>query len=213
MMDGGGDGLGSYAVEPVVPGTKETLQFRVSDVRQHIYCPRITYLNYVIPVPRRKTVKMEAGKESHADFSEIEKRRTLAKYRLGEGQREFWLRLESLRLGLGGVLDMLITTRLGTYPVEFKNTSGDMGLHHKYQLAAYAMLVEEVLQKPVREGFIYLIPGKRVFTVRVDANVRLHVRRVVGAMRNIVRRGLLPARTRSGGRCHDCEFRNYCRDA
>ena len=99
------------------------------------------------------------------------------------------------------VLDMLITTRLGTYPVEFKNTSGDMGLHHKYQAAAYAMLVEEVLQKPVREGFIYLIPGKRVFTVRVDANVRLHVRRVVGAMRNIVRRGLLPARTRSGGRC------------
>lgn len=187
--------------------------FRVSDVRQYVYCPRVVYFNYVIPVPRHRTVKMEAGQMTHADFAEMEKRRTLARYHLDEGTREFGLRLECAKLNLSGVLDMLVSTSSGLYPVEFKDTPGGMGLHHKYQLAAYAMLVESVRRRPVKEGFVYVVPGKRVFKVRMDANVRLHVRRIVGAMLNMVARGLIPSRTRAGGRCRDCEFKNYCRDA
>lgn len=186
---------------------------RVSDLRQYVYCPRIIYFNYVIPVPRHKTVKMEVGRDLHADFAELEKRRTLAKYHLDTGRREFGLALECPKLNLTGILDMLITTDTGLFPVEFKNTTGDMGLHHKYQLAAYAMLVESKWKRPVREGFVYALPGKRVFRVGMDDGVRVHVKRIIGAISNLVRKGIMPPRTRVGGRCRDCEFRNYCGDA
>lgn len=186
---------------------------RVSDVRQYVYCPRIIYFNYVIPVPRSKTVKMEEGLKSHEEFSELESRRTLARYGLDEGTREFKVYLESKRLGLAGRLDLLITTGSAVYPVEFKFTSGHPGLHHKYQLVAYGMMAEESRGKPCRTGFIYVIPTKKVFRLSIDESARLYTRKIVTAMFRIVRTGALPRRTRWGGRCRDCEFRNYCRDA
>lgn len=192
-------------------GAPARVQFRVSDIRQYIYCPRVIYFNYVLPVPRRRTVKMEVGREAHLDFAELEKRRTLAKYRLAEGERVFGMPLTCSSMGLTGVLDMLIVSPAGHFPVEFKNTSGGMGLHHKYQLVAYAMMVEKSLGRPVRMGFIYVIPTKRVFPVTIHAGARTHVLRVLGAMTNIVNAQKMPPVTRSQSRCRDCEFKNYCR--
>lgn len=186
---------------------------RVSDIRQYVYCPRIVYFNYVIPVPRVTTVKMEEGLKSHAEFSELESRRTLAKYGLEDGTREFRVQLESRRLGIAGRLDLLITTASNVYPVEFKDTRGDPGLHHKYQLVAYAMMTEEARGKPAKAGFIYVIPKKKIFKVTVDETARVFTRKIISAMVNIIRTGIMPQRTRWGGRCRDCEFRNYCRDA
>lgn len=197
-----------------VMGTEDMgskIQFRVSDIRQYIYCPRVVYFNYVLPVPRRRTVKMDAGRDAHIDFADLEKRRTLAKYKLTEGERRFHVPLSSSRLGLTGVLDMLIVSPAGQFPVEFKNTSGGMGLHHKYQLVAYAMMAEASMAQPVRMGFVYVIPTKKVFSVQVHQGARIHVLRVLGAMRNMVSSQKMPAVIRSQSRCRDCEFKNYCR--
>lgn len=187
------------------------IQFRVSDIRQYVYCPRVIYFNYVLPVPRRRTVKMEAGRDAHIDFSEMEKRRTLAKYKLTEGERRFRVPLNSSSLGLTGVLDMLVVSPVGSFPVEFKNTSGGMGLHHKYQLVAYAMMAEASMAQPVRMGFVYVIPTKKVFSVQIHQGARVHVLRVLGAMRNMVSSQKMPPVVRSMSRCRDCEFKNYCR--
>lgn len=190
---------------------QERVLFRASDIRQYVYCPRIIYFNYVLPVPRRRTVKMETGQTTHIEFADLEKRRTFSRYRLEAGEREFRVQMRCPVLGLTGVLDMLITTPDGLYPVEFKDTAGGMGLHHKYQLVAYAMMLEETRKRPVRAGFIYAIQGKRVYAVAADQGSRMYVRRVLGAIRNMASRRVFPAKTRAGGRCRDCEFRNYCR--
>lgn len=187
------------------------IQFRVSDIRQYVYCPRVVYFNYVLPVPRRHTVKMDVGREAHVDFSDLEKRRTLAKYKLTEGERQFRVPLSSSRLGLTGVLDMLIVSPAGHFPVEFKSTSGGMGLHHKYQLVTYAMMVEAALGQPVKTGFVYIIPSKQVVPVLVHQGARTHVLRVLGAMCNMVVSQRMPPVIRSQSRCRDCEFKNYCR--
>ena len=185
--------------------------FKVSDVRQYVYCPRVIYFNYVIPVPRRYTVKMDHGKESHIDFALLEKRRTLSKYKLYEGKKHFHVPVYSSRLGLSGNVDMVIDSPAGLFPVEFKNTSLGMGLHHKYQLVAYAMILEEVFQKAVRTGFVYLMPCKTLYKVPITQTARTHVLRVIGAMRNLVSHQKFPLATRSAARCRDCEFKNYCR--
>ncbi|MEW6522247.1 MAG: CRISPR-associated protein Cas4 [Bacillota bacterium] len=184
----------------------------VSDVKQYVYCPRIIYYTYVVPVEKKPSFKMSVGQEAHLDLERLEKRRTLRRYQLADGQRSFGLLLHSSRLGLNGRLDCLITSTLGLYPVDYKHTCEPPGLNHKYQLAAYALLIEQVLGQTVRAGFIYALGTDRVWPVEITPSVRRHVINILSAARRIIAEQRFPGPQRSCGRCRDCEYRNYCLD-
>jgi len=189
------------------------IPLRVSDLKQYIYCPRIIYFYYVLPIPRRVTKKMEYGRLEHVEIKQLEKRRKLKAYGILEGTRDFQVFLQSSRLGLHGLLDMSITTVTGEiYPVEFKHSISKKGLHQKYQLAAYAMLLEEKYRKPVRYGFLYLIPSKTVVSLEITVSMREHVKKSLSAIRNVIAGEKIPGYIRSKQRCTDCEFKNYCAD-
>ncbi len=189
------------------------LPLRVSDLKQYIYCPRIIYFYYVLPIPRRVTRKMEYGKMEHLEINRLEKRRGLKAYGLLEGKRDFQVFLQSSRLGLHGLLDMVITTEgRQVYPVEFKHSVSKYGLHQKYQLAAYAMLLEESYRKPVRYGFLYLIPSKSAVPIEITTGMREYVKKALSAVRNVIAGERIPGYVRSKNRCTDCEFKNYCAD-
>jgi len=189
------------------------IPLRVSDVKQYIYCPRIIYFYYVLPIHRRITKKMEYGRLEHVEIKQLEKRRKLKAYGILEGTRDFQVYLQSSRLGLNGLLDMSITTPSGeVYPVEFKHSISKKGLHQKYQLTAYAMLLEEKYQKPIRYGFLYLIPSKTVVALEITSSMREHVKKTLSAIRNIIAGEKIPGYIRSKHRCTDCEFKNYCAD-
>lgn len=191
------------------------INFKVTDIKQYIYCPRIIYYTYVLPVERKITFKMEFGKEQHIELDRLERRRKLRSYGFVEGERLFHLKVSSERLGLHGIVDMVIVEKVGNitnyYPVEFKNTTHKPGLNHKYQLTAYAMLLEEYFNKPVREGFIYVIPGKEIYDVSITQNMRDYLKKIISAMHNIVLKERVPE-IRSIKHCRDCEYRNYCAD-
>ncbi|MBS3947632.1 MAG: CRISPR-associated protein Cas4 [Dethiobacter sp.] len=189
------------------------IPLRVSDLKQYIYCPRIIYFYYVLPIPRRVTKKMEYGRLEHFEVKQLEKRRKLKAYGLLDGARDFQVFVQSSRLGLHGLLDMTITTASGEiYPVEFKHSISKKGLHQKYQLAAYAMLLEEKFHKPVRYGFLYLIPTKTVIPLEITVSMREHVKKALSAIRNLIASEKIPLYVRSRQRCTDCEFKNYCAD-
>ncbi len=188
------------------------MELRVADVKQYLYCPRVIYYTYVLPVERKVTHKMTHGREEHFRIDRLERRRTLARYRLEEGERRFHVPLRSERLGLSGVLDLLIESPAGRFPVEYKVTSGGPALSHKYQLVAYALLVEDCLGGVVRSGFLQLAPRRGLIEVPVTDDARLHTRRLLGAIRRLVREGRLPVVRHRFARCRDCEFLNYCGD-
>ncbi len=190
----------------------QTVLLRAGDVKQYLYCPRIIYFTYVLPVERSRTYKMEEGREGHAVLERLEARRTLARYGLDAGERRFRLHLSSERLGLTGVLDMLVESPRGLFPVEFKFTESRLSAPHKYQLLAYVLLVEEAFGKPVRHGYVYLVGREEVVPVRVTDSARLHTRRILQAMRSLIRRQAPPAVRMRFARCRDCEFLNYCPD-
>lgn len=192
--------------------TSKLLPLRVSDLKQYMYCPRTVYFQYVLPVEHKVTHKMEHGKEEHFELDRLEKRRKLVEYGLEEGERRFHVALHSERLALTGIVDLLLVTPKGYFPVEFKYSSRDPALNHKYQLTAYAMLVEEVYRRPVHTGFLYMSPGKRIFPVDITENMRLHLRRLMGAIRRMVAEERAPPRSRSAARCRDCEYRRFCAD-
>lgn len=188
------------------------MNLKVSDIKQFFYCPRILYFTYVCPVDKKVTRKMDYGKEEHLELDRLEKRRTFRRYHLEQGERRFHTRLYSARLGLEGMLDMHIVSNGEAIPVEFKYSAQEPSLNHKYQLIAYAMLLEDTYHKPVRHGFLYFTPGNRIYIVEITPNGREFVKETLNKIRHMISSETFPKPPYGKGKCIDCEFRNYCRD-
>jgi CRISPR-associated exonuclease Cas4 len=154
---------------------------------------------------------MDLGKEEHATTSAKEARRTLKAYGIKEGERWFGVDLYSESLGLRGKIDMVILTPHEIIPVEYKMTAG-VGLHHKYQLAAYAMLAEHAFGGTVSRAFAYLTPAKRAEEVPMTAAMRAHVKKILAELRASIGDERLPRPTPHRKRCTDCEYRRFCGD-
>ncbi|MBE0481069.1 MAG: CRISPR-associated protein Cas4 [Dehalococcoidia bacterium] len=189
------------------------LTLTVSDIKQFVYCPRVVFFTYTLP-PRRRpaTYKMEEGRIEHDHVAGLEQRRGLRAYGLSEGERLFNVSLHSARLALSGKLDMVILAGDEVIPVDFKNSGGGIGLNHRYQLASYALLVEDKWRKPVRRGFVYLVPLKMAREVVISPNMRLFARQVMHKIREMIESETMPPSARQKARCRDCEYRNFCND-
>jgi CRISPR-associated exonuclease Cas4 len=185
---------------------------RVHDLKQWEYCPRIVFYNTVMPVARRSTIKMERGKEIEIKLDALEARRTLRRYRLGEGERRFHVWLNSPALGLSGKLDLLIVTPVAAYPVDFKYTRDRPRRNHILQMAAYALLVEDVMRVPVPMAFIYLTPSHQVIRINLTERLKQVVPVQLASIRRMIQEAILPEPTSVRARCAECEFRNYCGD-
>ncbi|MDA8228979.1 MAG: CRISPR-associated protein Cas4 [Desulfitobacterium hafniense] len=184
----------------------------VTDIKQYAYCKRIIYFTYVAPVRKGITRKMDFGKEAHDILDSLESRRTLRRYGLEEGERHFHHKLVSNRLGFSGRLDLHLVSPKGIFPVEFKNTERGSFLNHKYQLTAYSLLLEEFYKRPVRQGFIYLIPQGRVLEVLITTNMRNYVKDILWEIRELIREEKFPSMAEKKRKCIDCEYRNFCGD-
>ncbi len=191
---------------------REQINLTVSDVKQFFYCPRVVFYTYCLHVKRPTTYKMKEGNLEHDAVAEKEERRSLKAYGLTEGQRQFNINLYSKRLALSGKLDMAILTDNEIIPVDFKNTSGSAGLNHKYQLTGYALLVEDLWQKPVRRAFIYLVPQKKAQELVITDNMRLFFKQTLAKIREMIEKESLPPAARRKAHCTDCEFLNFCND-
>jgi CRISPR-associated exonuclease Cas4 len=188
------------------------IPLRVNDLKQFEYCPRIVFYNTVMPVERKSTVKMQRGKEEEFKLDALEKRRTLRRYQLASGERRLHVWLESRKLALSGRLDLLIISPQGYFPVDFKYTRGRPHRNHLFQLAGYALLVEETFQTQVQTGFVYLAPIQDVVAVDLTPELREQALSRLAEMREMIRGGMLPPPTPVRSRCEECEFRNYCGD-
>jgi CRISPR-associated exonuclease Cas4 len=186
--------------------------FRVTDLKQHVYCSRIPYWTYLVPIDKKLPLKVEYGAADHALLAHLEARRTLRAYGLTEGQRRFHVRITSSQLGLTGVLDALLETAEERIPVEYKDTLGGVRLNHRVQLAAYAMLLRELPGPPVRRGMVFIIPEQRVVSVRLDGSLDRVVRRSLEEMRSALATEALPPPADRWAKCRDCEFLRFCGD-
>jgi len=184
----------------------------VSDIKQFVYCPRILYYRHVLPMPYVPTPKMIAGRTIHSQMSKREHRRTTKRYQLAAGNRLFNQSFVSERLGLIGKLDMLIEDGGNYYPVEYKYSYGEPQLHHRYQLFAYALLVEENLQSVIRRGYVYMLASESVFQIDISESQKLFTKKVITRMNRIISLQEMPAPTPHRERCPNCEFRLYCGD-
>ncbi len=192
-----------------------SINLTVSDLRQFEYCARIPYFTHVLGLLRTRptTYKMAEGLLEHGRVEDLEERRSLRSYGLKQGERLFKVRLVSAELGLSGLLDMVVLTEEEAIVVEFKNDLHNrIGPNHVMQLAAYALLIEERWERPVRRAFVHFIPTKQSREVEVGQAQKKRLRSQLQALRGMIESETLPDATPVRGRCTDCEFRNFCPD-
>lgn len=190
--------------------------FRVTDLKQWVYCPRVLYYYLCLPDVRPGTYKMEAGVEAGKEEEIREARRSLRAYGLDEGRKEFNVPVASARMGLRGKVDMVIWIEKGmlveeVIPVDYK-LSNIPGEHFKLQLAAYGLLLEEMSGAIARYGFLYSIPKKRAEKVLFDKRLRMKLVETLEAMQHMLLKEEMPAPTQQRGKCVGCEFRRFCND-
>jgi CRISPR-associated exonuclease Cas4 len=189
----------------------DTDLFTITDLKQYIYCARIFYYHACLPRVRPTTYKMQAGIDAHEDERKRAARRLLTMYQTVEGIRHFDVAVQSVRLGLTGILDEVVETSSELIPVDYKNARKD-GYHFKVQLAAYAMLLEETQEREITRGFLYLMPARKTVVVAITSKLQREVRRALAVMHQIARSEIMPPPTEWRQRCVDCEFRRICND-
>lgn len=187
--------------------------FRVTDLKQWTYCPRVLYYHTCLPKVRPVTYKMKAGKEAGLAEEGREVRRSLKPYGLKEGRREFEVPLLSPTLGLRGKPDMVIwlDEAREVSPVDYK-LSEVAGEHFKLQITAYGIMLEEVSGYTAKRGFLYSIPQRKAEEVKIDKRARDKIQTALMEMHRTLRYELMPEATPNRNKCLACEFRRFCND-
>lgn len=193
---------------------------KVSDLKQYVYCPRVVYYQYLMPVEKKTTFKMEYGKIEEAKIDKLENRRKLKKYGLSEGRRSFHESVRSSLLGLSGKLDLLIQTSACAiadreeeyFPVDFKFTQGRPHKNHIYQLCGYALILDELYKTEVKKGFVYLIPQEDAVAFDLDYSLKIETLKMLDEIRNMIIMDKMPPVVENRNKCDDCEYRNFCGD-
>lgn len=196
----------------------EPFSMIVTDLKQWCYCPRILWYRDCWPGIRPVTGLMTHGQGAHQAEADREIRRSLRTYGLTVGERFFDLPLADATLGLHGKLDLAIAVptravrNAEVVVVEYKDAEVVAREHFKLQLAAYALLVEAVWQRPVRHGFLYSIPLRRATRVPIAPALRQKVHTAIAAMRQMHETEAMPAAPLNRRPCVTCEFRRFCND-
>jgi CRISPR-associated exonuclease Cas4 len=120
------------------------------------------------------------------------------------------LPLWSERLGLIGKSDLVEIHPDGTpYPVEFKHGRKRAAVHDNVQLAAQALCLEEMFNRPVLRGAIYHATSHRRREVAITEALRRLVVETADAIRAMLASERLPAPV-NDGRCRDCSLKDLC---
>jgi CRISPR-associated exonuclease Cas4 len=196
----------------VSEGDRHPSDIRATDLRQYLYCPRVVYYSYVVPVRRVETFSMREGRAAEMEHARLERRRTLGRYGLFEGERRYAVSLRCHALGITGIVDEVIDSPSGPLPVDVKFTEGRVAFGHQVQLAVYAMALEEESGRDVPRGFIHLVPGRRVVAVAIDEKLRAATRDTARRVRKIVNTDAFPAPADRIAKCDGCELRFFCND-
>lgn len=186
----------------------KSLWFTPEAIRQHVYCPRITYFRYVDETPVQMTIKMEKGVDDHE--------RTLRGKNTSTRSnviRYYNLRLENPYFRLYGLLDVMEVKDNEIYPVDRKTGKApEHGVYrpHRFQLVAEAFLMEANFGRDVSKGVIeYRNARKRVIILSIKD--KLEFINIINELRQIVSQEKLPKPTSHIRKCTDCEYWKKCR--
>ena len=95
------------------------------------------------------------------------------------------------------------------YPVEFKHGTKRQKLHDDIQLAAQAICLEEMLNRPVPKGAIFHATSHRRREVLITSELKQLVEETADAIRIMLASGKIPLPV-NDARCRECSLKDIC---
>ncbi len=185
----------------------------VSDVLEHLYCPRFTWFEkyQMLPEFQERRAKVQMGRSLH-ETRENTNRGYLRK-RLNAVDKRIDVSLVSERYCVRGRIDEVLFFEDGTAaPLDYK-FARDPGVIYRtlrFQSAIYALLIQEHFQCAVTKGFVvYTRSNNAIRTIDFTPADFKEVGEVLKEMLNVIQNGYLPRRA-PPSRCADCCYRRIC---
>jgi CRISPR-associated exonuclease Cas4 len=200
------ESLGELTVRTAAP------LLSVNDLKQFLYCPRIVYYHWVMPVHPPATFLMQRGHRQEERFERLERRRVLSSYGFQEAARHFGLEITDESLGLIGKVDLILEEPARIGVVEFKATASRLADNWKLQICAYGLLAESHFQRPCPVGFVLLSDSDELVEVQLDQILREQTVSCLKTARTLVIEQEFPDPTPIRTKCIQCEYRNFCGD-
>lgn len=185
----------------------------VSDVLEHLYCPRFTWFEkyQMLPEFQERRAKVNMGRSLHEQREKTN--RGYLRQRLQAVDKRIDVSLVSERYNLRGRIDEVLFFADGTAgPLDYKfaRDSGVIFRTLRFQSAIYAMLIQEHFGKPVPKGYVvYTRSNNAVRTIEFTPDDFREVGNVLTEMLNVIQNGHLPRRA-PPSRCQDCCYRRIC---
>ncbi|MEZ5386499.1 MAG: CRISPR-associated endonuclease Cas1 [Prosthecobacter sp.] len=192
----------------------------VRRLHNFIYCPRLFYYQWVENLFEENADTI-AGSHVHrnvdkASSYEDEKKTALAEG-LTEGMRLRSLKLESVTLGLVGVVDLIEGGSDGAEVVDYKKGSAKRGANGErvakesdaVQVMAHALLLEEEGTRVTR-GWIYYAEDKRRVSVELSPELREQTLKALTEAKAQARSGHCPPPLVHDPRCLHCSAYPIC---
>jgi len=182
----------------------------VVEVKHYAYCPKIVWFTHVLHLHEPVTEAMELGSEEHDERFITPLIKSLKAIKVLKN-----VELESEKLKLRGKVDYVLVTRFGEHiPIEVKWTEPARGggpkRDHKLQLAAYALMIEELTGRPVVRAAIYYARAGKTVVFNISDHDKREVKRIVVKIYNTIKTGEEPRVRVPKSKCINCGFRRYC---
>jgi len=181
------------------------------EVKNYALCPLIVYYTHVLHIYEPETEAMRMGKEVH---SKTPLAPLVPKLKASKILKE--VQLESKKLKLRGKLDTIIITKYNEYiPVEVKwsdpTPTGKAQKHHKAQLTAYALLIEENYKITVKRAAIYYARAGKIVITNITNSDKKEVKQMINKIHKIITSEKEPKIKPKSNVCINCGYSQYCR--
>lgn len=184
----------------------------ISDLRQYSFCPRIPWFHSNFSFLKNPTKWMKQGEEYHTNREKLLKKRLLRRFQNTDVNILFNIPVQSIKYKIHGIIDAVLETKDGVYPIEFKMQKGSITRGIRYQMVGYAICLEELKRKEVNMG--YLIYGKnaRVEEIFITIKDKEKVIDLISTLYLTINKSILPDSPASILKCSQCEYLIFCND-
>ena len=121
--------------------------------------------------------------------------------------RAIWLKSE--HHGITGKADLIEEANGTWYPTEYKRGKKGEFDNDEMQVCAQALCLEEMLNQPVTQGYVYYARSHQRQPVAIDSELRHSTLETLAAVRSLLATGQMPPATYSK-RCKGCSLYSQC---
>jgi len=123
------------------------------------------------------------------------------------------IKIQSDALALTGIIDRIEEYKEGPVPIELK--TGSMPKEgvwpgHRIQIAAYALLLEEKLKQPIKEGFVHYLDADEKRHIAINPFLKEEVKELKEKVRNLLNSAEIPEITENSNKCNVCGLKDKC---